>query len=75
MQGIILGAYFYGYIITNLNGGQLSEWIGSKWLCGVSILASGFLTLLTPIISYWNMYVLIVLRILVGLFQVKFLKN
>ena len=72
LQGIILGAYYYGYIITNINGGQLSDWIGSRLLCGMSILVSGILTLLTPITSYWNVYAMIFLRVLIGLFQVNY---
>ena len=58
-------------MITSINGSQLSELIGCRWICGISILVSGVLTLLTPIASYWNAYAIIFLRILIGISQVK----
>ena len=33
-QGIILGMFFYGYVLTQLLGGRLAEIIGGKWLFG-----------------------------------------
>jgi MFS family permease len=70
LQGVVLGAYYYGYIFTNVNAGQLADWFGSRLLCGISILVSGALTLLTPIAAYWSVYAVIVLRVLIGLVQV-----
>lgn len=35
-QGIILGMFFYGYVLTQLLGGRLAEIIGGKWLFGAS---------------------------------------
>ena len=34
-QGIILGMFFYGYVLTQLPGGRLAEIVGGKWLFGV----------------------------------------
>ena len=34
-QGIILGMFFYGYVLTQFPGGRLAELIGGKWLFGV----------------------------------------
>ena len=34
-QGIILGMFFYGYVLTQLPGGRLAELVGGKWLFGV----------------------------------------
>ena len=34
-QGVILGMFFYGYIITQLPAGRLAEIIGGKWLYGI----------------------------------------
>ena len=33
-QGIILGMFFYGYVLTQFPGGRLAELIGGKWLFG-----------------------------------------
>ena len=35
-QGIILGMFFYGYVLTQLPGGRLAEIVGNK--AGSSIL-------------------------------------
>ena len=34
-QGVILGMFFYGYVLTQLPGGRLAEIVGGKWLFGV----------------------------------------
>ena len=34
-QGVILGMFFYGYVLTQLPGGRLAELFGGKWLFGV----------------------------------------
>ena len=36
-QGIILGMFFYGYVLTQLPGGRLAELVGGKWLFGVGV--------------------------------------
>ena len=36
-QGLILGMFFYGYVLTQLPGGRLAEIIGGKWLFGVGM--------------------------------------
>ena len=33
-QGVILGMFFYGYVLTQLPGGRLAEIMGGKWLFG-----------------------------------------
>ncbi|XP_023322826.1 putative inorganic phosphate cotransporter isoform X3 [Eurytemora carolleeae] len=35
-QGLILGAFFYGYVVTQLPGGRLAEIWGGKWLYGIA---------------------------------------
>merc|ERR1711908_164787 len=34
-KGVILGMFFYGYVLTQLPGGRLAEIVGGKWLFGV----------------------------------------
>ncbi|GIY27882.1 hypothetical protein CEXT_688671 [Caerostris extrusa] len=49
MQGIILSAYFYGYVCTQVVGGRVAEIVRGKWVMGFSILIASLLTLVTPI--------------------------
>lgn len=50
-QGIILGAFFWGYIITPIPGGFLAEKFGGKWLFGLGIVLTGILGMLIPIVT------------------------
>lgn len=68
-EGLILGAFFYGYIITQLPGGFLASRIGGKHLFGGGILVTAVLTLLTPVCARWNLYLLIAIRVIEGLFE------
>lgn len=68
-KGMVLGAFFYGYIITSIPGGRLAELYGTKIVFGCSILATGILTLFTPIAAKVNYIVLIVIRVLIGVAQ------
>ncbi|KAK5637741.1 hypothetical protein RI129_000078 [Pyrocoelia pectoralis] len=69
IQGHILGAYYYGYILTNINGGQLADKFGPRWMCGIITLISSLLTLLTPLVAEMDEIMLILLRIGTGLCQ------
>lgn len=69
MQGHILGSFYYGYIATNINGGQLADMFGARWLCGIVTLISAIFTLLTPVVARWDVNALILLRVGTGLCQ------
>ena len=70
-QGIILGMFFYGYVLTQLPGGRLAELFGGKWLFGVGVLVTAVFTLLTPLAASYakhhNLYLLYAVRIIEGL--------
>lgn len=66
-QGYILGAFFYGYIITQIPGGFLADKFGARVLLSAGMLCTSFLTLFTAIVADWGPNWLIVLRILEGL--------
>ena len=70
-QGLILGAFYYGYIVTQIPGGFLAERYGGKLLFGIGILMTAILTLLTPVAARAGKDVFIVLRVLEGIFEVK----
>jgi len=50
-QGLILGAFFYGYTTTQVLGGTLAQKIGGKVLMLFGIAWTAVLTLLTPILT------------------------
>lgn len=69
LQGVILGAFFYGYILTQVPGGMLADKYGGKMLVGLSILVSSILTLLSPVVIHVSVYLFIVMRVVEGLVQ------
>ncbi|XP_034830470.1 putative inorganic phosphate cotransporter [Maniola hyperantus] len=47
-QGLLLSAFYYGYVVTHLPGGLLAEKFGGKWTLGLSLLCTSVSTALTP---------------------------
>ncbi|CAL1542430.1 unnamed protein product [Lymnaea stagnalis] len=66
-QGYILGAFFYGYIITQLPGGWLASRYGGKNLFGYGVLGTSILTIITPFAARYSVYMLIAVRVLEGI--------
>lgn len=48
LQGLILSAFYWGYIITHVPGGLLSAKIGGKYTIALGIFVATLFTLLTP---------------------------
>ncbi|GFX81589.1 hypothetical protein TNCV_4179291 [Trichonephila clavipes] len=69
LQGIILGAFYYGYCISQIPGGRLAEIFSGKWVFGISTLITAFLSLLTPLVTHYGVEYLIAIRALEGLAQ------
>lgn len=65
--GVILGAFYYGYMIFQIPGGWLALRLGGARLFGIAILVASIFTLLTPMATRWSPIALIVLRVLEGL--------
>ncbi|XP_029050700.1 putative inorganic phosphate cotransporter [Osmia bicornis bicornis] len=67
-QGIILSSFYWGYVVTHLPGGMLSEKFGGKYSLGLGILATAVFTLLTPLVlDLGDAPALIIVRVLMGL--------
>ncbi|XP_022170952.1 sialin-like [Myzus persicae] len=66
-QGEILSSFYYGYILTHLPGGILSQRFGGKHTMGLGILSTAVFTLMTPYVAYMGTRSLTVLRFLEGL--------
>lgn len=70
-QGVILGAFFYGYILTQIPGGFLAEKYGGKWLFGCGTFITAVLTLLTPLAAKAGTGWFIAVRVLEGIGEVN----
>ncbi|CAH1398494.1 unnamed protein product [Nezara viridula] len=73
MQGQLLGAFFYGYVLTQLPAGIISDLFGPRRV----VFWSGFLTSLVtiivgPVTNLLDWTGLFIIRILTGLFQGAF---
>jgi ACS family sodium-dependent inorganic phosphate cotransporter len=69
---MILGCFFWGYVMTELPGGRLAEVIGGHRVFGYSMLGASVLTLLTPLAARLDYMAVVVLRVLLGLALVKY---
>ena len=70
MQSIILGSFFYGYVITQIPAGYLAgqKIVSCKWLFGFGILFTSIFTVLMPLAAKTHYYLLLAIRVLEGMF-------
>ncbi|XP_060535495.1 sialin-like [Cylas formicarius] len=68
MQGMMLGAYFWGFVVNGIPAGPLSERFGPRKCVAVSFLVSTFLTLVSPLAASIRAELLIASRFFIGLF-------
>ena len=66
-SGMVLGSFYYGYIVLQIPGGWLATKIGGTRIFGAALFFASLLTLLTPLAARWSVYALIVLRVLEGI--------
>ncbi|CAG9860032.1 unnamed protein product [Phyllotreta striolata] len=67
--GYVLSSFFYGYVFTQLLGGYLAARFGGAKIYGIGIAATAIFTLATPAAAKTNIYCLIAVRSLEGLFE------
>lgn len=67
-QGLILGSFFYGYVVLQVPSGRIAEVLGGKWIVAIAILGSGVINLLTPFIT-GSIPLLTTSRVILGLIQ------
>jgi len=71
-QGIILGAFYYGYTATQIIGGIVAQKIGGKLTILFGLSSMSVLTLLTPVLTTVGGFgVLIAIRVLLGMGGVR----
>lgn len=67
---MILGSFYYGYIIAHLLGGQVCSWLGPRIAVTISIFFSGLFTLVIPMAAFYGPTCMSVIRALLGTSQV-----
>lgn len=66
-KNLILGCFFWGYVLTELPGGRMAEVFGPRRVFGYSSLFASLLTFLTPIVATsLDFYGVVGLRVLIG---------
>ncbi|KAF5908653.1 sialin-like isoform X1 [Clarias magur] len=65
-QGMLLGAFFFGYLFTQIPGGYLSGRFGGSKFLGGGVLGTAILTILTPWAAEYGVNCLFALRALEG---------
>lgn len=63
---LILGSFFWGYLMTELPGGRLAEVIGGHRVFGHSMLWSSVVTLLIPAFANMGVTAMVVSRVILG---------
>lgn len=54
LQGTILSAFYFGYVLTHIPGGILSVKYGGKIVLGTGMFIAAIFSLLTPIFIKWG---------------------
>ncbi|XP_070392578.1 sialin-like [Dermacentor albipictus] len=67
MQGYVLNAFFYGYIITQIPAGWLSEVINPAWILAAGVGITSLLTLATAVVARASFGAFLGLRVLEGI--------
>lgn len=67
-QNVLISSFFWGYICTELPGGRLAEVIGARKVFGYATLLASVVTLLTPMFAKIHFLLVVIVRILLGLF-------
>ncbi|XP_068220261.1 putative inorganic phosphate cotransporter [Palaemon carinicauda] len=68
-QGLLLGAFFWGYSTTNLLGGLAAERFGGRLAFGWSLILSSVFCVLSPICARLSTVLFIAIRLLTGAAQ------
>ncbi|XP_017764817.1 PREDICTED: putative inorganic phosphate cotransporter [Eufriesea mexicana] len=67
LQGLILSAYFWGYMASLLPGGRMAELLSAKWVMNGSVLLNLVASILSPVAAQMHYSAFIVMRIIQGI--------
>ncbi|OAD55056.1 Sialin, partial [Eufriesea mexicana] len=65
-QGVILGAFFIGYVSTNVPGGRMAEKFGGKLIYGLGVFLTAVLTVISPFAAYIGLVPFVAVRVAEG---------
>ncbi|CAL7950296.1 unnamed protein product [Xylocopa violacea] len=65
-QGVILGAFFIGYVTTNVPGGRMAEKFGGKLIYGLGVFLTAVLTVISPFAAYAGLIPFLAVRVAEG---------
>lgn len=65
-QGLILGAFFIGYVTTNVPGGRMAEKFGGKLIYGLGVFLTAVLTVISPFAAYGGLIPFLAVRVAEG---------
>ncbi|XP_060521255.1 sialin isoform X2 [Cylas formicarius] len=63
VQGVLLSAYFWGYMVAQIPGGRIAEQFSAKWVMLFSVAINVICTLLSPCMAELHYAALIVMRV------------
>lgn len=70
-QGLVLGSFFWGYILTQFPGGLIAQKYGGKWIISLGLLCTGALAMVLPWAAhYGGMAGVVAIRVLQGVCEV-----
>lgn len=69
MQGIVLGAFYWGYILTQVIGGNLSDRFGGDLIQWTAATVWSLSTLAVVPATHVSVWLLVLVRFLTGLAQ------
>ena len=67
-----MGAFFYGYIVTQIPGGWLAGVVGGKHVLGTGLLIGGITTVLVPFLAKAGVGPIVAQRVILGMAMVSF---
>ena len=69
---MVLGAFYYGYVVTQVPGGCMADKYGGKWMFGLGSFISAICTILHPVAARYGggITLLCLLRVMKGLIEV-----
>uniref|UniRef100_A0A915PI03 Major facilitator superfamily (MFS) profile domain-containing protein n=1 Tax=Setaria digitata TaxID=48799 RepID=A0A915PI03_9BILA len=69
VQGYVLGAFFWGYLSSQIIGGYLASRYGGRAVISFSIVGCIILTLISPLAAKTSVYAFVAVRVLMGVVQ------
>ena len=73
LQGIVLSAFGYGYLVVMPFGGYIVNRFGAKIVLLLGLIGTAVLTILSPVASEVSPYLLVTLESIKGAFIVRYL--